>query len=178
MGTVGRALPPGELRLAEDGEILMSGPHVFHGYFSGRGGHRAAVVDGWLRTGDLGSLDSEGFVSITGRKKDIIITSSGKNITPTNIENALRESRWISQAVVYGDNRPYLVALITLDPDEIAALAEQPGRRRDAAAMAADERVRSSSGARSTRSTSASPASSRSSASRSSRTTSRRPTVS
>ena len=143
VGTVGRALPPGELRLAEDGEILMSGPHVFHGYFHDPEATAAAVVDGWLHTGDLGSFDSEGFVSITGRKKDIIITSSGKNITPTNIENALRESRWVSQAVVYGDNRPYLVALITLDPDEIAALAEQTGAPPDAAAMAADDQVRS-----------------------------------
>ncbi len=143
VGTVGRALPPGELRLAADGEILMSGPHVFHGYFNDPEATAATVVDGWLHTGDLGSFDDDGFVAITGRKKELIITSSGKNITPTNIENALRESRWVSQAVVYGDKRPYLVALITLDPDEIAALAEQTGAPPDAAAMAADERVRS-----------------------------------
>jgi long-chain acyl-CoA synthetase len=143
VGTVGRALPPGELRLAEDGEILMSGPHVFGGYFHDPEATAAAVVDGWLHTGDLGSFDDEGFVAITGRKKEIIITSSGKNITPTNIENALRESRWVSQAIVYGDNRPYLVALITLDPDEMAALAEQTGAPPDVTAMADDERVRS-----------------------------------
>ncbi|MGZ8648937.1 MAG: AMP-dependent synthetase/ligase [Solirubrobacteraceae bacterium] len=143
VGTVGRALPPGELQLAEDGEILMSGPHVFQGYFKDPEATAETVADGWIRTGDLGSRDEDGFVAITGRKKDIIITSSGKNITPTNIENALRESRWISQATVYGDRRPYLVALITLDPDEIAALAEQTGAQPDAAAMAGDERVRS-----------------------------------
>ena len=94
----------------------------------------AAALDGdWLLTGDLGEVDADGFLRITGRKKDLIITSSGKNVTPANIEAALRESRWISQAVVVGDNRPYLVALLTLDPDEAPALAERlglaPGRR-------------------------------------------------
>ncbi len=142
VGTVGRALPPSEIRLADDGEILMSGPQIFQGYFKDPAATAEAIADGWLRTGDLGSLDDDGFVAITGRKKDIIITSSGKNITPTNIENALRESRWISQALVVGDNRPYLVALITLDPDEIAALAEQTGAAPDAAAMAENGRVR------------------------------------
>jgi long-chain acyl-CoA synthetase len=142
VGKVGRALPPGEIQLAEDGEILMSGPHVFLGYFRDPEATADTVSQGWLRTGDLGSRDDQGFVAITGRKKEIIITSSGKNITPTNIENALRESRWISQAVVYGDNRPYLVALITLDPDEIPALAEETGAPPDAARMAHDDRVR------------------------------------
>ena len=142
VGMVGRALPPSEIRVAEDGEILMSGPHVFRGYFKDADATADTLSEGWLRTGDLGSRDRDGFVAITGRKKEIIITSSGKNITPTNIENALRESRWISQAVVYGDNQPYLVALITLDPDEIPALAEETGAPPDVAAMAADERVR------------------------------------
>jgi long-chain acyl-CoA synthetase len=142
VGTVGRALPPGTVKIAEDdGEILMSGPHVFRGYFKDPEATETTIADGWLRTGDLGSMDRDGFVEITGRKKDIIITSSGKNITPTNIENALRESRWISDAVVCGDNRPYIVALITLDPDEVAALAEQAGVEPDAATMAHDERV-------------------------------------
>ena len=142
VGTVGRALPPGEVRVADDGEILMSGPHVFQGYFKDPDATAETIEDGWLQTGDLGSLGDDGFVAITGRKKDIIITSSGKNITPTNIENALRESRWICEAVVYGDNRPYIVALITLDPDETAALAEQTGADPDREAMARDERVR------------------------------------
>jgi long-chain acyl-CoA synthetase len=142
VGTVGLALPPGRLRLAEDGEILMSGPHVFEGYFNDPVATAQTVAGGWLRTGDLGSVDADGFVAVTGRKKDIIITSSGKNITPTNLENALRETRWISQAVVYGDNRPYLVALVTLDPDELPALAEQIGAPPDIAALAGDERVR------------------------------------
>jgi long-chain acyl-CoA synthetase len=142
VGKVGRALPPGEVRLAEDGEVLMSGPHVFEGYFKDPDASAATIVDGWLRTGDLGTLDQDGFIAITGRKKEIIITSSGKNITPTNIENALRESRWISEAVVYGDNRPYIVALITLDTDELPALAAEAGIDADPGTMARDERVR------------------------------------
>jgi long-chain acyl-CoA synthetase len=128
-GTVGRPLPGTEVRLAADGEILMYGPNVFAGYYKDPEATTQALDDGWLRTGDLGHLDDAGFVSITGRKKDIIITSSGKNITPVNIENALKENRWISEAVVYGDRRPYLVALIWLDPDELHAL---PAERRQA----------------------------------------------
>ena len=92
-GTVGRPLPGTEVRLAADGEILMYGPNVFAGYYKDPEATTQALDDGWLRTGDLGQLDDAGFVSITGRKKDIIITSSGKNITPVNIENTLKENR-------------------------------------------------------------------------------------
>jgi len=141
-GSVGKPLPGTEVRTAPDGEILLSGPHVFAGYFKDPEATSETFDDGWLRTGDLGHIDPEGFVSITGRKKDIIITSSGKNITPTNIENQLKESRWISEAVVYGDGRPYLVALITLDGDELPALAERAGVAPDVATMAHDDRVR------------------------------------
>jgi long-chain acyl-CoA synthetase len=141
-GTVGKPLPGSKVRIAEDGEILMAGPHVFAGYFKDADATDDALVDGWLRTGDLGCVDEDGFVQITGRKKDIIITSSGKNITPSNIENALKENRWISEAVVYGDNRPYLVALITLDGEEAAKLAEKLHIVPDVAAMAHDEGVR------------------------------------
>ena len=84
-------------------------------------------MDGWLHTGDLGRIDEDGFVYIVGRKKDIIITAGGKNITPANLENGLKQNRWISQAVVIGDRRPYLVALITLDAEEAPAFAEQHG---------------------------------------------------
>jgi long-chain acyl-CoA synthetase len=141
-GTVGRALPGAEISIAADGEVLMRGPHIFAGYFRNDDAtHETMTHDGWLRSGDLGSIDADGFLRITGRKKDLIITSSGKNISAANIESALREIRWISEAVVFGDNRPYLVALLTLDPDEAPALAEKVGVACDIAAMAHDEKV-------------------------------------
>lgn len=143
-GTVGRPLPDTELDVAPDGEVLMRGPHVFAGYFADKDATAEALDgDGWLHSGDLGAIDDDGFLAITGRKKDLIITSSGENITPVNIESAIRESRWISQAVAYGDDHPYLVAVVTLDPEEIPALAEHVGiEEADGAAMAADDRVR------------------------------------
>ena len=97
--------------------------------------------DGWLRTGDLGQLSVDGFLSITGRKKDLIITSSGKNIAPVNIDSKLRESRHITEAVVYGDNRPYLVAMLTLDRDESVRLATRFGIATDPVTIAGDSRV-------------------------------------
>jgi long-chain acyl-CoA synthetase len=119
LGKVGVASPGTAVRLADDGEVLMSGPHVFAGYWRDPEATAAMVVDGWLHTGDLGALDADGFLTITGRKKDIIITAGGKNIAPANLENELRQSRWISHAVMFGDARPYPVALLTLDADEI-----------------------------------------------------------
>jgi long-chain acyl-CoA synthetase len=127
IGTVGRPLPGTEVRVAPDGELLLRGPHVFAGYYRNEQATGESLVDGWLQTGDLGCVDADGYTRITGRKKELIITSSGKNISPTNIEELLRETRWISQAVVFGDNKPYLVALLTLDPDEAPKLAEHAG---------------------------------------------------
>jgi len=126
-GTVGRPLPGVEIKVADDGELLISGPNVFAGYYRDEQATEETMSDGWLRTGDLGAVDADGFVQITGRKKDLIITSSGKNISPTNVEDLLRETRWISQAIVAGDNRSYLVALLTIDPDEAPKLAEKVG---------------------------------------------------
>ena len=141
-GSVGQALPGTGVEIADDGEILLSGPNVFPGYYRDEKSTREVLTgNGTIRTGDLGELDGDGFLRITGRKKDIIITSSGKNVTPSNIESALRESRWISHAVVHGDRRPYLVALLTLDAEEIPALAAELGIAPDVGAMASDERV-------------------------------------
>jgi long-chain acyl-CoA synthetase len=140
-GTVGRPLPGTEVAIADDGEVLMRGPHVFAGYHRDEEATRDTFDDGWLCSGDLGEIDPDGYVAITGRKKDLIITSSGKNVSPTNLETALRETRWVSQAVVYGDNRPYLVALLTLDADELPALAERAGVPVDLSAMVTDPRV-------------------------------------
>jgi long-chain acyl-CoA synthetase len=141
-GTIGRPLPGTEVRIASDGEILIRGPHVFKGYFKDPEATEDALTpDGWLRSGDLGSITSDGFVKITGRKKDLIITSSGKNITPVNIESELRESRFITEAVVYGDDRPYLVAMLTLDREEAVKLAERLGIEPDPAVIAQDPRA-------------------------------------
>jgi long-chain acyl-CoA synthetase len=126
-GSVGKPLHGVEARIADDGELLLRGPNIFKGYFKNEAATEEALADGWLHTGDLGSIDDDGFIYITGRKKDIIITAGGKNITPANLENSLKQNRWISQAVVVGDRRPYLVVLITLDPEEIGAFAEQHG---------------------------------------------------
>jgi long-chain acyl-CoA synthetase len=141
LGTVGRPLPGTEVRIAADGEILLRGANVFAGYYRNEKATVQALQDGWLATGDLGVLTDEGYLAVTGRKKDLIITSSGKNITPVNIENALRDTRWISEAVVYGDRRPYLVAMLTLDRDEQVKLAERLHVSADTAAMAHDGEV-------------------------------------
>src|SRR3954447_23914511 len=126
-GSVGKAQKGVEVRIGDDGEVLIKGPNIFQGYYKNDEATKETLENGWLHTGDLGRLDDDGFLYITGRKKDIIITAGGKNITPANLENGLKQTRWISQAVVIGDRRPYLVALITLDPEEAPALAEQLG---------------------------------------------------
>ncbi len=141
-GTVGRPLPGTEVRIAPDGEVLLRGPSVFAGYHGNPEATAEALdADGWLHTGDLGAVDGDGFLRLTGRKKELIITSSGKNVSPANLEAALRDSRWLSQAVVYGDQHPYLVALLTLDPEEAPALAGELGVAPDVATMAGDPRV-------------------------------------
>ncbi|MGV9943863.1 AMP-dependent synthetase/ligase [Streptomyces sp. NPDC003401] len=119
-GTVGQALPGTEIRVADDGEILVRGPSLFQGYVNDDASTRAAFRGGWLATGDLGRLDTEGFLTITGRKKDVIITSGGKSVAPTALEQRLRLHPLVHQAVVVGDNRPCVGALITLDPEFLA----------------------------------------------------------
>jgi long-chain acyl-CoA synthetase len=142
-GSVGKPMHGVEVKIADDGEVLIKGPNIFQGYYKNDQTTRETLDAGWLHTGDLGRVDEDGFLYITGRKKDIIITAGGKNITPANLENGLKQSRWISQAIVVGDRRPYLIALLTLDPEEAPALAQELGLEAlDAEAMASDERVR------------------------------------
>jgi long-chain acyl-CoA synthetase len=127
LGTVGRAVDGCEVKFDEDGEILVKSPSVFAGYYKDPDATAAAFTeDGWFRTGDVGEIDSDGFIKITDRKKDLIITAGGKNIAPQNLENALKASRFVSQAVAIGDRRPYVTALITLDWDEVNATRRDP----------------------------------------------------
>jgi long-chain acyl-CoA synthetase len=142
-GTVGQAMPGYVIKIADDGEILIKGPTIFAGYYKDPDSTRAVVDDdGWLHSGDVGELDSDGFLTITDRKKDIIVTAGGKNVAPQNLENELKSSRFVSQALVVGDRRPYIVALVTLDEAEVKGWAAEQGFDGDLRALAEHERVR------------------------------------
>ena len=125
LGTVGVARPDTELRISPEGEILLKGPHVFLGYYKNPQKTAETVVDGWLHTGDVGALDEEGYLRITDRMKDIIITAGGKNVTPSEIENQLKFSPFISDAVVIGDRRKFLTCLIMIDHETVAQFAQE-----------------------------------------------------
>jgi long-chain acyl-CoA synthetase len=142
IGTIGKPFPGCEVRIAEDGEILVKGPNVFQGYYKNEEATRETIVDGWLHTGDIGEIDEDGFIKITGRKKDIIITAGGKNITPANLENEIKQHPLVSQCVVVGDRRPYLVALVTLDPEDAAAYAKEHGLPEDPEQLARNDEIR------------------------------------
>ncbi|MCA0157525.1 long-chain fatty acid--CoA ligase [Tsukamurella sp. M9C] len=117
IGTVGRPLAGQAAKIAEDGEILLKGSVVFRGYWHNEEATRTAIEDGWFHTGDLGSIDDDGYLSITGRKKELIVTAGGKNVSPAGLEDALRSNPLISQAMVVGDAQPYIAALVTIDPE-------------------------------------------------------------
>ncbi|HEX9479209.1 MAG TPA: AMP-binding protein [Methylomirabilota bacterium] len=125
LGTVGVARPGTDVRLSPEGEILLRGPHVFLGYYRRPEKTAETVVDGWLHTGDVGTIDAEGFVRITDRMKDIIITAGGKNVTPSEIENQLKFSPFISDAVVIGDRRKFLSCLVMIDHETVAQFAQE-----------------------------------------------------
>ena len=142
-GSVGHPLPGADVRIAADGEIEMRSPTVFQGYFKDPEATAAVFTpDGWLRTGDIGELDADGFLHVTDRKKDILVTAGGKNVAPQNIENDLKTSKYVSQALVIGDKRPYVAALLTLDSVEIGRWAAENALDGDVAALSQDERVR------------------------------------
>ena len=138
-GTVGQPVPGVELRLGDDGEILARGPNIARGYYQ-RPEATAEVFldDGWFATGDIGEIDTDGFLRITDRKKDLLVTAGGKNVAPQNIENLLKGDPLISQAMVYGDRRPFLTAVLTLDVDAARAYARDHGISGDSLAQLAE----------------------------------------
>jgi long-chain acyl-CoA synthetase len=142
IGTVGKPFPGCEVKIADDGEILVKGPNIFQGYYKNEKATAETLVDGWLHTGDIGEIDEDGYLKITGRKKDIIITAGGKNITPANLEAEIKQQRMVSQCVVIGDRRPYLVALVTLDPEEAVSYAKEHGLPEDPEQLASNDQVR------------------------------------
>ena len=126
-GTVGPAAPGTEVEIAEDGEVICRGPHVFRGYLDDPEKTAEALIDGWLHTGDIGELDEDGYLKIVDRKKELIITAGGKNISPANLEAALKNITLVGQAAAIGDQRPFVSALVVLDPDTVPVWAEQHG---------------------------------------------------
>ena len=128
MGTVGRPIPGNSVRIADDGEVLLSGAVVFKGYWQNPDATAEALTESWFHTGDLGTLDEDGYLKITGRKKEIIVTAGGKNVSPAPLEDIMRAHPMISQAMVVGDQQPFIGTLITLDPEEIPGWLERNGK--------------------------------------------------
>ncbi len=119
IGTVGQPLPGVSIRIADDGEILLAGPNIFGGYWHNNAGTAEVLMDGWLRTGDMGELDEDGYLRVTGRKKELIVTAGGKNVAPAVLEDRVRVNLLVSQCMVVGDGRPYIACLITLDEEAV-----------------------------------------------------------
>jgi long-chain acyl-CoA synthetase len=143
VGTVGRALPGVRVRIAEDGEILVQGGNVCAGYFNDRTSTSELLdTEGWMHSGDLGTLDADGYLRLTGRKKDLIITAAGQNIAPQDIEMELKSHPLVSEAVVVGEGRRYLTALLTLDAEAVGEWAHDRGKVANYEALAADPDLR------------------------------------
>jgi long-chain acyl-CoA synthetase len=136
VGTVGKLLPGNSMRIAEDGELLVRGGVVFHGYWRNEAATADAIKDGWFHTGDLGEVDADGFLKIVGRKKEIIVTAGGKNVAPAVLEDSLRAHPLISQALAFGDAQPFIGALSTIDPDAFEGWKQRNSK--DAAATVGD----------------------------------------
>jgi long-chain acyl-CoA synthetase len=132
IGSVGRPLPGNAVKLGDDGELLVSGGVVFSGYWNNPTATSESIVDGWFHTGDLGAIDEDGFVTITGRKKEIIVTAGGKNVAPAVLEDQLRAHPLISQAMAVGDKQPFIGALITIDPEAIDGWKQRNGKPAEA----------------------------------------------
>jgi long-chain acyl-CoA synthetase len=128
LGTVGRPIPGASIRIADDGEVLIKGDHVFTSYWHNPAATEEALQDGWFHSGDIGSLSDEGYLTITGRKKEIIVTAGGKNVAPAVLEDRLRAHPLVSQCVVVGDARPFIGCLITIDPEAFPAWRERAGK--------------------------------------------------
>jgi len=142
IGTVGPPLPGVTIRIAEDGEVLVKGPHVMRGYWHNEQATAEALAGGWFHTGDLGALDSDGALTITGRKKEILVTAGGKNVAPAVLEDRIRAHALVSQCIVVGDQKPFIGALVTLDPEMLPVWLSNNGLPpMDVEAAAADDRV-------------------------------------
>lgn len=128
VGTVGLPVPGTSVKIAEDGEILIKGDIVFTGYWNNEAATKEALEDGWFHTGDIGELDADGFLKITGRKKEIIVTAGGKNVSPAQLEDRIRAHPLISQCMVVGDKQPFIGALITIDPEFFPSWKESHGK--------------------------------------------------
>lgn len=128
VGTVGKPIPGASAKIADDGEILLGGAHIFQGYHNNPEASAEVLEDGWFHTGDLGQLDGEGFLKITGRKKELIVTAGGKNVAPTVLEDRIRAHALVGQCMVIGDGQPFIAALVTIDPEVFPAWAEANGK--------------------------------------------------
>jgi long-chain acyl-CoA synthetase len=138
IGTVGQPSPGVTVRVADDGELLMTGSHIMTGYWHNAEATAEVLHDGWFHTGDIGEIDADGFVKITGRKKELIVTAGGKNVAPAVLEDRLRAHPLVSQCMVVGDQQPFIACLVTLDPEAIGPWATAHGKSADIASLASD----------------------------------------